>query len=171
MQLIKRLVHAKNNRVLVGKTDDSRIPLIVIDRSGLFLYLWYAPIKRYDSSRWVYYIHICITLRDRIVYLYASWRVARLSNLNNWTNQVLKAIDNLSYTIKVIFFLLRALWAEILRFTFKNVIVIIILKQYFSAPIKRDTFEFLTALCTKYDYIKKSSTTSNYFYLSMQVVW
>jgi len=28
------------------------------------------------------------------------------------------------------------------------------LGQYFSAPIKRDAFEFLTALCTKYDYIK-----------------
>jgi len=28
------------------------------------------------------------------------------------------------------------------------------LGQYFSAPIKRDAFEFLTALCTKYNYIK-----------------
>jgi len=28
------------------------------------------------------------------------------------------------------------------------------LGQYFSAPIKRDAFEFLIALCTKYDYIK-----------------
>jgi len=28
------------------------------------------------------------------------------------------------------------------------------LGQYFSAPIERDAFEFLTAICTKYDYIK-----------------
>jgi len=29
-----------------------------------------------------------------------------------------------------------------------------LLRQNFSAPIKRDAFEFLTALCAKYDYIK-----------------
>jgi len=28
-----------------------------------------------------------------------------------------------------------------------------LLAQYFSDPIKRDAFEFLTALCTKYDLV------------------
>jgi len=29
-----------------------------------------------------------------------------------------------------------------------------LLEQYFSAPIKRDAFKFLTTLCAKYNYIK-----------------
>jgi len=115
------------------------------------------------------------------MFLYASWRVARLSNLNNWTDQVLKAIDrlNLNCIIKVSFSPLCALWAEISQFTFKKhhryyydkldplnffahryeyemnnlspYKIRQLLGQYFSAPIKRDAFEFLTALCTKYD--------------------
>jgi len=74
------------------------------------------------SINYSLYVHICIALRDWIVYLYVSWRIMRLSNLNNWTDQVLKAIDRLSLNciIKVFFSPLRALWAKILRFILKK---------------------------------------------------
>jgi len=55
----------------------------------------------------------------------------------------------------VFFFLYVRRYCDLLL---KNVTIIIILGQYFSVSIKRDALEFLTALCTKYDYIKKTTT-------------
>jgi len=38
------------------------------------------------------------------------------------------------------------------------------LGEYFSIGIKREVIDFLIALCTKYDFIKKSGRASSYFY-------
>jgi len=46
------------------------------------------------------------------------------------------------------------------------------LGEYFSIAIKRDALEFLTALCTKYDYIQNLVDHQYYYFnLSMQFMW